>query len=272
MKKILFAIATLLIAAGLVMVSCSKPAAPQDNNALVDDEPTDNPGGDDKPGEDTPGGEDTPPADNTPASLKGSNYYLIVMESVTGEAIASKVVADYRPNPDQGKNLWVWDATYEGGETSGLSFYGTTEGWICLKVTSVGWSGAGWNVNNKDGQAPDWAKMKDIAAEPDKYYLHLAYKGAKNEAHIIGFGYGTEYKFAIGEGVLGDAGVDYTAIAPINNDGKFDSKEWNEYEIKLSDMGIDFSADVTDANVLFVLSGGTTGKEVNLDAVFVYKK
>ena len=249
-------IATLLIAAGMVLVSCDKPD--NGNNALVDDET----------GKEDNGGNT---GDNAAASLNGSNYYLIAMESVTAEAIASKVVADYRPD-DNGKNLWVWEGTYEGGTPSGLSFYGTTEGWICLKVTSVGWSGAGWNVNNKDGQAPDWAKMKDIAAEPDKYYLHLAYKGAANQAHIIGFGYGTEYKFGIGEGSLEDAGVTYNAIAPINNGGKFDSKEWNEYEIKLSDMGIDFSANVTDANVLFVLSGGTTGKEINLDAVFIYKK
>ncbi len=255
MKKYFMIVMAAVLSLGLLAVSCKKPANDDD---LIDN-PIDNP--DDKPvtGED--------------ASLQGSNYYLIVMDGVTSEKIASKVVADYRPD-GEGKNLWVWDGTYEGGTTSGLSFYGLTEGWVCLKVTTVGWSGAGWQVNNIEGKAPDWLKMKDLATDTDKYYLHIGYKGAAGQAHIIGFGYaaGGEYKFAIGEGSLDDAGVTYNAIAPINNNGKFDSKEWNEYEVKLSDMGIDFSKDITDANVLWCLSGGETGKEINLDAVFVYKK
>jgi hypothetical protein len=137
----------------------------------------------------------------------------------------------------------------------------------------VGWAGAGWNINNKEGAAPDWAKMKNLATDTDKYYLHVAYKGAKGDAHILGFGYaGVEYKFAVGEGALVDKEITYNAIAPVNNDGTFNSTEWNEYEIKLSEMGIDFSADCADANVFFCMSGGTTGKVINLDAVFIYKK
>ena len=269
MKKTLMTLAALLVAAGMVMVSCQKPAPSKDDNALVDDKTGDNTG--DKTGDNT-GDNGGGNEDKTPASLKGSNYYLIVFDGTTYETIKDKVVADYRPDSN-GKNLWVWEGTYEGGEASGLSFYGTTEGWVCLKVTSVGWSGAGWQVNNKEGAAPDWLKMKDLATDTDKYYLHVAYKGAKGDAHIIGFGYaGTEYKFAVGEGSLEDAGKVYNAIAPINNNGAFDSREWNEYEVKLSDMGIDFSKDCTDANVLWCLSGGTTGKEINLDATFVYKK
>lgn len=271
MKKTLMTIAALLVAAGMVMVSCQKPAAPKDDNALVDDETPggDQPGGE-TPGGDQPGGEE--PGDDTPASLKGSNYYLIVFDGTTYETIKDKVVADYRPD-NAAKNLYVWEGTYVGGEASGLSFYGTTEGWVCLKVTSVGWSGAGWNINNKEGAAPDWVKMKNLATDTDKYYLHVGYKGAANDAHILQLNYGgAKYTFAVGEGSLEDSGVSYSAIAPVNNGGKFDSREWNEYEVKLSDMGIDFSKDSTDDNVFVCLSGGTTGKEINLDAVFIYKK
>lgn len=247
MKKVLLFVA----AAMFVFASCGK--VDPNNGGLIDDN----------------GGDNT---ENLHASLKGSNYYLIVMDGTTSEKIASKVVADYRPD-DNGKNLWVWEGTYAGGTPSGLSFYGLTEGWVCLEVTTVGWSGAGWQVNNKEGKAPDWLKMKDLATDTGKYYLHVGYKGAAGKAHILGFGYGgAEYKFAVGEGTLDDAGVTYTAINPINNGGKFDAKEWNEYEVKLSDMGIDFSKDCTDANVFWCLSGGETGKQINLDAVFVYKK
>ena len=58
-----------------------------------------------------------------------------------------------------------------------------------------------------------------------------------------------------------------------------------EYEIPVADLGIDFSADLPVApyeeegktvypgyNVLFCLSGATTGNEINLDAVYFYKK
>ena len=269
MKKTFMTIAALLVAAGMVMVSCQKPSTSKDDNALIDDT-DDTPGG--NTGDNTGGNTGDNTGGDVHATLKGSNYYLIVFDGTTYETIKDKVVADYRPDSN-GKNLWVWDGTYEGGEASGLSFYGTTEGWVCLRVTSVGWSGAGWQVNNIEGQAPDWLKMKDLATDTDKYYLHVAYKGAKGDAHILGFGYaGTEYKFAVGEGTMEDAGKTYSAINPVNNGGKFDSREWNEYEVKLSDMGIDFSEDCTDANVFWCLSGGITGKEINLDAVFVYKK
>jgi len=254
MKKVF-----LFAAAALFALASCQGVDPDDNGGLIDDN-----------GGDNGGGTET----ELHASLSGSNYYLIQMDGTTAESIASKVVADYRPD-GAGKNLWVWEGTYAGGTPSGLNFYGLTEGWVCLEVVAgPGWSGAGWQVNNKEGQAADWLKMKDLANGTSNYYLHVAYKGAANEAHILGFGYaaGGEYKFAVGQGSMEDAGVTYNAIAPINNDGTFDPKEWNEYEVKLSDMGIDFSQDITDANVFWCLSGGVGGKQINLDAVFVYKK
>ena len=127
MKKVLLFVA----AAMFVFASCDM--LDPNNGGLIDDN----------------GGDNT---ENLHASLKGSNYYLIVMDGTTSEKIASKVVADYRPD-DNGKNLWVWDGTYAGGTPSGLSFYGLTEGWVCLEVTTIGWSGAGWQVNNKEGKA-----------------------------------------------------------------------------------------------------------------------
>ena len=71
---------------------------------------------------------------------------------------------------------------------------------------------------------------------------------------------------------MDDSGTTYNAIVPINNGGKFDAKEWNEYEFKVSETGIDFSKDVADTNLFVCLSGGETGKVINLDACFIYKK
>ncbi|MBR4827122.1 MAG: hypothetical protein IKZ91_04490 [Bacteroidales bacterium] len=262
MKKISMFLAACTLVAGLAftLTSCEKHN-PDDDSGLIDDNGNGN-------GNETPGNNGD---SSLHASLQGSNYYLIQLDGTTYEKISSKVVADLRPD-DQAKFLYVWESTYTGGETSGKNFYGVVEGWICLRVTSVGWSGAGWYINNKDGLAPQWAKMKDLANGTSSYYLHVGYKGAAGVAHILGFGYGDEYKFAVGDGSLEDAGKNYNAIAPISNGGKFVAGEWNEYEIKLSDMGIDFSKDIADGNVFWCLSGGVTGTQIDLDAVFVYKK
>ena len=206
-------------------------------------------------------------------SLNGTNYYPIVLDETTAKEIESRIVCDLRPN-DGTNNLWVWDNTYAGSESAGLSFYGLTEGWVSLKVGTVGWSGAGWNVTK---EAPNFSKLADIAQSPKSYYLHIGYKGAAGVAHELQLVYSTqEKKFTVGDGEYDGR----AALAPISNDGKFVANEWNEYEISIADLGIDYTVDLVDSegkpaagtNVFVCLSGGETGVEINLDAVFIYKK
>ena len=79
------------------------------------------------------------------AQVKGSQIWPIVLDGTTAEGNASKIVADFRPN-DVDQFLYVWEngTVYEAGEGKGLNFYGNTDGYTALKVTNLGWAGAGF--------------------------------------------------------------------------------------------------------------------------------
>ena len=270
MKKIF---AMLAVAACLFAVSCGKD---------------DNKGGSTKTDDQTQTGD-------LPAALQHSAFIPIILDGVTFESIKSKVTVDLRVD-DKTNNLWVWEGTYTPGDGAGLNFFGNTEGYVSLKVGGAGWSGAGFCVYNSFKPAgaedafvaaknPIAAIKSSIGAAPENWVLHVAYKGNARVAHILGVDYaaGGKYSFAIGEGSLEDAGTTYNAIAP--KSGEFEAGEWMEYEIPVADLGIDFSADLPvdpyenngkteyrGYNILFCLSGGTTGNEINLDAAYFYKK
>ena len=85
---------------------------------------------------------------------------------------------------------------------------------------------------------------------------------------------GMEYKFAYGADYneYNESGAfvkTHKAIAPTS--GAFQIGVWNEYEINLLDMGIDFTKE-TIGNYLVVNTEPTSGNTLDLDAVFFYKK
>ena len=225
------------------------------------------------------GGIDT----SLPAALQHSAFIPVVLDGTSFESIKDKVVVDLRVD-DTTNYLWVWDKTYTGGAGEGLNFFGNTEGYIDLLVGTAGWSGAGFCVYNSfkpEGAEEEFVAAVDpfekingsIGADPSNWVFHLAYKGEARVAHIIGVGFGgKEYKFAVGEGSLADAGITYNAIAPVS--GEFEAGEWMEYEIPATEFGFDFTSkdSANGTNVVFLLSGGVTGTEIKLDAVYYYKK
>jgi len=250
MKKIFTMLA---IAASVMAVSCGK-----DN-------------GDDNGGSTKKEENKTEVKTDENASLKGSNYYVIAMDATSYESISSKVTADLRPD-DTNRFLYVWEGTYEGGSASGVNFYGNADGYTDLIVTSVGWSGAGYFVSAADASA---SKFAAIAADPANYYLHVGYKGKAGLAHMLSLVYGTSsYAFAVGEGSFTDGGTGVTKTALTPTSGAFAANEWNEYEISIKDTGVDFSQSFPSdgTNIFTFLSGGETGTEIALDAVFIYKK
>lgn len=220
---------------------------------------------------------------NLPAALQHSAFIPIILDGTSFESVKDKVVVDLRVD-DKTNNLWVWDNTYTGGAGEGLNFFGNTEGYIDLLVGTVGWSGAGFCVYTSfkpDGAEEPFVAAVDpfekingsIGADPANWVFHLAYKGAERVAQIIGVGFGgKEYRFAIGEGSLADAGITYEAIAPVS--GEFEAGEWMEYEIPVTEFGFDFTSkdSANGTNVLFIISGGVTGTEIKLDAAYYYKK
>lgn len=198
-------------------------------------------------------------------SLKGSAYFPIVLDGVTASTIGSKIVADFRPD-ELSKFLYIWDNTYTGGTSVGPNFYGEVESWVSLVVGSVGWSGAGFFSSDQESNN----KLAAITADPTNYYLHIGIKSKDNAVHVFGMDGQSNAKFAIGATAFNDNGEMTQPIADFPRDG-----EWHEIEIPMSTLkekGLLYSAGMGDKNILFVLSGGTPGITLDLDAVFIYKK
>jgi hypothetical protein len=247
-----------LFAAAALMAFAACEQNPVDNGGIIDDN-----GGN--------GGQT-----ETVASLNGSNYYPILMDAVTFEKIQSKVAADLRAQDGGDENstrpLYIWNG-YDGAESAGLNFYGNAEGFTCFSVNGAGgWSGFGIFLKKTDA---GFAKMADLAK--GGYYLHFAYRGPAGVSHCLYPAWGgKEYRVSIGDGAkFEDGGVAYDFVAPISNGGKFIANEWNEYEIALSDTGLDFTAPAAEEggqNIFCGLSGGVAGTLLQIDAVFFYKK
>ena len=252
--------------AGFTFTSCEKDNGNNGNNgAIIDD------GG-------TPGGNE-----NLHASLQGSDYYVLFMDDASYAAIEDKVVADFRPSTlEDGTvvvNIDVWSGTYTAGTNSGLGFYGAATGWVSFVVGGAGWSGGAWDLYNGETDVPDVDKVTAIADDLDSYYLHFAYKtNQEGKSHLAYMTWpSADYagsSFAFGDPAVPyvDNGITYNPVAPVG--GEFVVGEWNEYEIPLADMGLDFSQDPLDAaiNLFAFLSGGVAGTTLDLDAVFIYKK
>ena len=201
------------------------------------------------------------------AQLKGSQVWPIALDGTTSEANASKIVADFRPN-DVDQFLYVWEngSVYEAGEGKGLNFYGNTDGYTALKVTNLGWAGAGFCLTeNGTGWQAAEALRAAIVASPDDYFLHLAMKSTDNYAHCF-YMFGSEAtKFVIGSKSVYDG--------PVYKDFTRDGS-WAEFDIPMSAYASALASTtcVAGVNVFVVLTEGVQGAELNMDAVYFYKK
>lgn len=254
MKKVFMLLASLAVV--FAMASCGK----------------DNKGGDDNLIDDKGGNTE----ENLHASLQGSDYYVLLMDGETFGKIEKKVKADIRmqdgADATSTRPLYIWHG-YVGVEAKeGLNFYGVAGEYMSLKVQQTeGWSGFGHYLKVSD---PNFDKMKEINGD---YYFHFCYKGAANTVHALYPWWGNKkYQMSVGEGSkFNDNGTLFDFVNPISNGGKFVANEWNEYEVKVSDMGIDFTTapgEEGGQNLFCGLSGGVNGTVINLDAVFFYKK
>ncbi|MFI3296310.1 MAG: Ig-like domain-containing protein [bacterium] len=196
-------------------------------------------------------------------SLEGTEYYPFILDSYTAEEIADLIVYDFRPN-DTDRFLYIWDDTYSAATTSGLNFYGNDGGYTGLYVGTSGWSGAGYVVDGAEAEA----LWNSIQAAPEEYYLHLAMKSTDSYSHcfyILGCG-DADAKIGIGPTSVYDAPI----FTDFTRDG-----EWQEMEICLSELNLDGFTSVSDGsgiNALVVLTEGTSGAALNLDAAFIYRK
>lgn len=207
----------------------------------------------------------TPAAGDFSASLKGTEYYPFILDGTTSAALGTKIKADLRPD-EATKFLYIWDNTLSAGTTTGPNFYGEVEGWTSLVVGSVGWSGGGFFC--KDGALID--KLAPITANPTGYYLHIGIKSRSNQVFVFGMDGQSNTKFAVGATAFNDNGTMIQPLADFTRNG-----EWQEIEIPMSTLktnGLLYSTGLVDKNLLWFLAGGTAGTQIDLDAVFIYKK
>lgn len=215
-----------------------------------------------------PNGNGNGNGNGTAGALKGSQFWPIAIDGTTADANASKLVADFRPD-DVGKFLYVWDATYVANDNpTGLNFHGNTEGFTALTVSNLGWAGCGYCLTESDGSKA-WeaaeALRAAIVASPDDYFLHLAIKATDNASHCF-YIFGSEAtKFVLGSKSVYDGPVykDFTR-----------NGEWAEFDIPMAQYAAALSTTtcVAGVNVFVVLTEGTQGAQLNMDAVYFYKK
>lgn len=206
----------------------------------------------------------------TVSSLSGSDYAVVVLDETSLGKISSKVAVNLGPD-NSNSFLYVWSETYTGGTCSGVNFYGEAAEWTSLVVTSVGWSGCGFFIKSEPAGLADWRTR--VAADPSSYYLHFALKpGKATDIHRVQVVWGsTQYAAGLG-GDYNDNGTISAELKPLS--GTYTPGEWNEYEISVAEMGINFNQALKDDgdNYLTFLSGSVEGTQLDLDAVFFYKK
>ena len=202
---------------------------------------------------------------------KGSNFYVFQLDGQTYSSIQSNVVMDLRVDETASKYLYIWDGTYNAGNTIGKNPFGVAEGWVSLTVASVGWSGMGLCYGDADKQY-DLSSLYDVYANPSDYVFHIAMKSEDDAAHcLILYGQGTETKFGLG-GSFTDNGVTYESLGDISRDGK-----WNEIEVpmtKFVEAGLVWPETwqpTEGQNIIAFLSGGKTGTQLQYDAMYIYK-
>ena len=199
------------------------------------------------------------------AQLKGSQVWPIILDGVTYEANKNKIVASFQPN-EVDQFLYVWDNTYIGGTASGMNFHGNTEGYTALVVGGAGWSGCGFCLTDK-GNGWEAAKaLKDaIVANPDQYFLHLAIKSTDNYSHCFYIMGAESTKFVLGKNAVYDG----TIYKDFTRDGS-----WQEFDIPMSAYASALATQNVEAgvNVFVALTEGVSGAQLNLDAVYFYKK
>ena len=202
----------------------------------------------------------------TAAQVKGTKIWPIVLDAVTAEANASKIVGDLRID-DTNNFLYIWAAgeTYVAGEGTGLNFHGNTEGYVALTVAAPqGWSGLGFCLGEASAAAAEQLRQA-IVANPDKYFLHIAMKATTPGNHQFYTFNDAVTSFAVGTATI-EAGA---VIGDFTRDGS-----WAEFDVPMANFAaalanIPFP---TGGNIFCALSGGAVGSQLNLDAVYFYEK
>lgn len=203
----------------------------------------------------------------TSKTITASKIWPVVLDAVTAEANKNLIAGDFRID-DTNNFLYIWSAgeTYVAGEGTGLNFFGNNEGYVALQVApGMTWSGCGFFIGATAASAAEQLRQA-IVADPDNYFLHIGIKATTTGNHQLYTFANAETSFAIGTGTIEKGSV----VGDFTRDGA-----WHEFDIPMAQFAaalsnITFSA--AGDNILCALSGAQAGSQLNLDAVYFYKK
>lgn len=203
----------------------------------------------------------------------GNLYDVLLLDNASIESLktSGKTVQDLRTD-DVNRFLYVWDNTFVAGDGSYPGVDMQMDGYVSFDVSTIGWSGAGFNIANA---------AADLKHFTDNTHFHCGLRstnGIKNVALIIGDGYAFENKndkwspakISVGSEAFVDNGTAFPLVGNFDADG-----EWVAVDITLGQLkklwpSFNYKAGGFGGNILSFLAGGTTGKNISLDAVYFY--
>lgn len=205
-------------------------------------------------------------SENSPMSIQNASaIWPIYMNDITYATNKDLVVSDFRDH------LYIWDETYSSGNITGPNIRGTVDGYLSLVVGDRGWSGAGFNLGERQSKLAYTQLCHDIVKNPDDYYLHFAIKSTDSATHFIFAFNREEVHWKIGNDGYYDSFSQYESSGNFTRDG-----EWHEFNFPLAQFVTQISISANNPgespNILCVLSGGVTGTQLDLDDIYIYRK
>ncbi len=181
------------------------------------------------------------------------------------DQMGDRVRADYSVD-DENNFLYIWEKTYTAKPSEGVNSFGLEEEYNRFIVNSVGWSGLGYASTGGTGAGKDLSMLDE-----DGYILHFAMRGTDPLMHTAHAVYVGSAAFTIGASPFNDNGKALPVLGDFKRDGR-----WCSFDIPVSVLKSLSDPLYTDAsnrkdNVLYFLSGGIAGAELQFDNVFFYK-
>lgn len=203
----------------------------------------------------------------------GSKYDVILLDNASIESLSKsgKTVQDLRVD-DTNRFLYIWDNTFVPGDGSYPGVGTHSDGYTALEVSNIGWSGAGFCLVNTAG---------DFKHFTDDTHFHVGLRttnGLNSLALIIADGnkFGdtnakwSPAKISVGAEAFVDQSVTFPLVGNFPADGDWTGIDITFAQLKKLWPSFDYKAEEFGGNIVSILAGGATGKNICLDALYFY--
>ena len=203
----------------------------------------------------------------TTFDFANSTDYVIIgaSQGVMDQMGRDNIRANYSVD-DVNNFLYIWENTYTSLNSEGVNSFGLEEPYNHFRVNSVGWSGLGYASSGSSGPGKDMSMLDE-----DGYILHFAMRGTDalmHSGHAVGIG---NASFTIGAAPFNDNGKVLPVLGDFKRDGRWCSFDIPVSVLKSLNPVLFNNMKAVKDNVMFFLSGGVAGAELQFDNVFFYK-